>query len=391
MWGNGGQAPSNCSELVNGMGCAKGELQKSQQTTLVMSQSPQQNPHEGTDKAACVAIHPGESNDPIVGRCRAMQEVFKSIGRIANQPVSLLIRGEKGTGKALTARSVWRHSNRQDRPIDFLDCGESMTSFEEQLFGRGEQVGMLESCDGGVLALLEVGYLQPSTQVQLLRLLTEEAYQRVGGTNRLRTDIRVVATSSHDLESLCASGQFRQDLFHQLNGFTIDLPPLRDRGGDIRLLLEHYLGCFNQRLHRKVEYISADAALALQGYYWPGNVRELETLLGHAMIKSDDSILGSADLPSYVHAGSREELHDTVTPKLTGAFENHISKLIDSDSTEIYANAQEYFDRSVLSRILRVTNGNQSAAAKRLGITRGSLRFKLKQLGLSIDNKVKVD
>lgn len=355
-----------------------------------MTDSAQHNSRQSEFGSA--AIYPKASDDSIVGRCGVMQEVFKSVGRVANRDVSLLIRGEIATGKALVAHSVWQHSSRQAKAISVLDCAAAEVPFADRLFGHGSRAGELDACNGGVLVLLEVGYLQPAAQVQLLRVLTERTYQRVNDDKQLHADVRVIATSSHDLETMCLGGHFREDLLHHLNGFTIHCPPLRERGADVRLLLEHYLARFNRHMNREIEHISAEAALALENYHWPGNVGELESLLSHAMLKANSTVLGLDDFQTLLR--TRRLASATASPQpatTSGTFETHISRLIDSDSTELYAAAQEYVDRCVLSRVLQVTKGNQSAAAKRLGITRGSLRFKLKQLGLSIDSKVKVD
>jgi DNA-binding NtrC family response regulator len=353
-------------------------------------------------------IVPIQCHDVFIGRSREMQEVFKAIGRVAKQPVSVLIRGESGTGKELVARAIWQHSERAHKVFLAINCAAlSDELLESELFGHEKgaftgadqrQVGRFEVCREGTLFLDEIGDTRPSLQAKLLRVLQERRFTRVGGTTEITTDARIISATNRQLEAMCRSGQFREDLFHRLNGFSIFVPALRDRGGDIALLLGHFLQRYNQKLSKEIEAITPDATRALLQYPWPGNVRELESLISQVMLNLEGTMIDLGELPPYIaqpnsntspslprhepavvpSPSSEDELSRFVTVGLSGASDN------------LYAETLEFMERYLLYRVLQQTGGNQSAAARRLGITRGSLRFKLRSLGLSIDNQVTI-
>lgn len=354
-------------------------------------------------------ITPMASGDEFLGRSRAMQAVFKHIGRVAKQNVSVLIRGESGTGKELVARAIWQHSDRSHESFTAVNCAAlSCELLESELFGHEKgaftgadrkHIGKFEACSRGTLFLDEVGDMHPSMQAKLLRVLQDGTFTRVGGNAMIRTDARFISATNRDLESMYAEGRFREDLFHRLNGFTIQVPPLRDREGDIRLLIGHYLGRYNEKLNKRIDAISSDAAEILLRYPWPGNVRELESLLGQLVLNSQGAVIKSSDLPAYLSAPPRMPSEpraktrtedSTQAPPAYSDFESTVESLVGSDANDIYATVLEYVERCLLSRVLERTGGNQSAAARRLGITRGSLRFKMRQLGISVDNAVRV-
>ena len=354
-------------------------------------------------------ILPQPANDDFIGRSAAMQPVFKSIGRVAKQPVSVLIRGESGVGKELAARATWRHSDRANEVFLAVNCAAlSGDLLESELFGHEKgaftgavqrHIGKFEVCQHGTLFLDEVGDMQPAMQAKLLRVLQERCFTRVGGSAEIPTDARIISATNRDLEAMSKTGDFREDLFHRLNGFSIQIPPLRQRGEDIPLLLGHLLHRYNQKLNTQVSQISASAAAHLTQYSWPGNVRELESLLGQVMLNSHDSAINSSDLPGYIvsrrsarsFADPPQDLApDNSASSDIGAFEAFVNSQLAHESESVYESTLEFVERYLLGRVLEQTNGNQSAASRKLGITRGSLRFKLKSLGMTIDSEVKV-
>jgi two-component system nitrogen regulation response regulator GlnG len=354
-------------------------------------------------------IFPCGSEDLLIGKSRAMQEVFKSIGRVARQRVSVLISGESGTGKDLVARAIWEHSDRAKRPLLAVNCAAlSNALLESELFGHEQgaftgatrrHIGRLEACHRGTLFLDEVGDMHSIVQAKLLRVLQERRFTRVGGDEEIETDVRILCATNRNLTQMCRTGHFREDLYHRLNGFSITVPPLRERGEDARHLLAFFLHRYNQRLSGRIERIEPTAARILANYWWPGNVRELETTLSQAMLNAEGTTISTDDLPARLFqprpssemAGSDVKGHHASQENRTGGrFEKYIDELISSPKDTIHASAIEYVERYVLVKVLAAVGGNQSAAARRLGITRGSLRFKLKTLGINIDNRVHI-
>jgi two-component system response regulator AtoC len=332
------------------------------------------------------------SGDLLVGRCLAMQEIYKAIGRVARQNITTLILGESGTGKELVARAIYQHSDRADRPFLAINCGAIPESLlESELFGHEKgaftgadrrRIGKFEQCNGGTILLDEVGELTPLAQVKLLRILQEQQFERVGGEETIRTDVRIIAATNADLERAAEEGRFRKDLYFRLNGFTLRLPPLRERGEDLIFLIEHYLRRFGQELGRSVTEVAPEAMAVLRAFTWPGNVRELQSVLRHALLQSPGSLLLAESLPSHVvNPGAPTASHKS-------DWNEFVDDRIEAGSTTLYAQAVERMEREVLMRVLRHTGGNQLQAAKILGITRGSLRNKIRTLGITIGREV---
>ena len=221
-----------------------------------------------------------DKSDLLIGRCPAMQEVYKAIGRVAQQEVTVLILGESGTGKELVARAVYQHGKRAGKPFLAINCAAiTETLLESELFGheRGaftgadrKRIGKFEQCHGGTIFLDEVGDMAPLTQAKVLRLIQEKQFERVGGNDTIATDIRLIAATNVDLEKLTETGAFRKDLYFRLNVFAIHLPPLRERGDDILLLIDHFVARFGRELGKPVHEISPETLAALQSYHWPG-------------------------------------------------------------------------------------------------------------------------
>jgi two-component system nitrogen regulation response regulator GlnG len=345
--------------------------------------------------------------DAIVGRCPAMQEVYKAIGRVAGQDVTVLITGESGTGKELVARAVYQHSRRAAGPFLAINCAALPEHLlESELFGHEkgaftgadrQRVGKFEQCAGGTLFLDEVADLAPAAQGKLLRVLQEQAFERVGGSETIRTDVRLLAATNQDLEGLVAQGRFRQDLFYRLSVFTIHLPPLRERGDDLPLLVQHYVRRFSGEFGQEVPRVPPETLEILRRYSWPGNVRELQSVLKQALLHTTGGILAPDFLPAHLSHESREgdEAGPAVWgggPEVRAAAFPSLPEFIDEQlrmgTENLYEDTLRRMERLLLTRVLQHTQGNQVQAARILGITRGSLRTKLRELGITIARTV---
>ena len=342
--------------------------------------------------------HPGETEaDALVGRCAAMQEVYKAVGRVAPQDVTVLILGESGTGKELVARAIYQHSRRSDKPFLAINCAAiPETLLESELFGheRGaftgaerRRIGKFEQCSGGTLFLDEVGEMTPMTQVKTLRVLQDQSFERIGGSETIHSNVRLIAATNANLESLVAAGRFRQDLFFRLNVFAIRLPPLRERDGDLQLLLNHYLKSYALELDKPVPVISDAALVHLRSYSWPGNVRELQSTLKQSLLQMRGNVLLADDLPGKIVRSPREESSSAAH---TSDFD-FIQRRLTENSENLYAECLDRMERRLIARVLEKTGGNQLHAARILGITRGSLRTKIRALGISIDRTIRAD
>jgi two-component system nitrogen regulation response regulator GlnG len=344
-----------------------------------------------------------ERADAIVGRCAALQEVYKAVGRVAAQDVTVLITGETGTGKELVARAVYQHSRRAAGPFLAINCAAiPETLLESELFGHEKgaftgadrrRIGKFEQCSSGTLFLDEVADMTTLTQAKLLRLLQEQRFERLGGNETVQTDVRVLAATNRDLGAEVAAGRFRRDLFYRLSVFTIHLPPLRERGDDLPLLVQHYLRRYGRELGKEIKAVAPEALELLRRYPWPGNVRELQSVLKQALLLATGPVL----LPDFLPPALRP--HPAEAPAVTAGpdgaataadsgLEHFLDERIRAGSEDLYAEALRRLERSLLTHVLRHTGGNQLQAARILGITRGSLRAKLRDLGIRIDRTV---
>ncbi|MGZ6075673.1 MAG: sigma-54-dependent transcriptional regulator, partial [Isosphaeraceae bacterium] len=254
-------------------------------------------------RPAAVAETPPDPDFPgaIVGTCPAMREVYKSIGRVAAQNLPVLITGESGTGKELVARAIYQHGPRARAPYRTLNCAAIPESLlESELFGheRGaftgadrKRIGKFEQCNGGTLFLDEVGDMAESVQAKMLRLLQEQEFERVGGNELVRTDVRLIGATHRDLKAWSAEGKFRPDLYYRLSVVTIHLPPLRDRGDDLSLLVQLFLRRYNIELGREVREVALEVMNRFRSYPWPGNVRELQSVLQQALLRASGTVL----------------------------------------------------------------------------------------------------
>jgi nitrogen regulation protein NR(I) len=336
-----------------------------------------------------------ERSDVLVGRCPAMQEVYKAVGRVARQDVTVLLTGESGTGKELVARALYHHSGRAGQPFLAINCAAIPEPLlESELFGHEKgaftgadrkRIGKFEQCNGGTLFLDEVGDMTPLTQTKILRVLQEQTFERVGGNETVQTDVRLIAATNADLEKLVATGRFRNDLYYRLSVFTISLPPLRERGDDLSLLVEHFLRRFSHELSKEPCRVTPEALELLRRHSWPGNVRELQSVLKQALLQAR----GPALLPDFLPAALREGR--SPAPVFASPFpdlERFIAERLRTGSQDLHAEALAVLERQLVTQILRHTKGNQLQAAKILGITRGSLRTKVRALGITIERSV---
>jgi DNA-binding NtrC family response regulator len=337
---------------------------------------------------------PGPS-DVLVGRSPAMQEVYKAIGRVAPQDLTVLILGESGTGKELVARAIYHHSRRSHKPFLAVNCAAiPETLLESELFGHEKgaftgadrkRIGKFEQCSGGTLFLDEIGDMTPLTQAKILRVLQEQRFERVGGNETIQTDIRLIAATNHNLERLAAEGRFRTDLFYRLSVFTIQLPPLRERLEDLPLLVDHFVRAFAGELGKDVRQVAPETLERLRRHHWPGNLRELQSVLKQALLHAKGPVLLPDFLPALA-AGPADDKAPPASPRVD--WDRFIDERLQAGSEALHAEALEVMERHLLTRVLRHTGGNQVRAARVLGITRGSLRTKIRALGISIEPAV---
>ena len=341
---------------------------------------------------AVIGEDTASDGDQIVGRCPAMQEVYKAIGRLAPQDVTVLILGESGTGKELVARALFQHSKRADKPFVAINCAAIPEALlESELFGheRGaftgadrQRVGKFEQASGGTLFLDEIGDMSATTQAKVLRVLQDQQFERVGGSQTIRTDVRVIAATNQNLTA--AGGKFRQDLFYRLNTFTIELPPLRDRAGDVQPLAAYFLGVANKKLGKNVRGIDPSALAALEAYPWPGNVRELQSAVRFAVVHAAGDVLTADGLPATVNGGGEAPRPGSALDVLA-----LVADLLRVGNTDIYRQVTQTVDRAILGAVMDHARGNQSQASELLGISRTTLRAKLNALGLGVEKQLR--
>ncbi len=306
----------------------------------------------------------------IVGSTPAMLEVYKTVARVVNSRATVLIQGESGTGKELIARAIHFNGPRAERPFVAVDCASLAESLlESELFGhvRGAftgavetKKGLFEMADGGTCFLDEVAEINPSLQVKLLRVLQEHEVRRVGGTESIPLDVRVIAATNKDLEALVQTGRFREDLFYRLNVVTIHLPPLRERQEDIPLLALHFLRKHREANQKLITHLAPETLELLSKHDWPGNVRELEHVIERAVTLTMNSCLLPEDLPPKLQQQSGSSQPSSL-PTLDELEKQHIQ------------------------RALRASQGNKKQAAQILGINRRSLYRMAKRHGLDLD------
>jgi two-component system nitrogen regulation response regulator GlnG len=364
------------------------------------------------------AVLPAEEGmgDRIVARSRVMQEMCKTIGRIAPQDVNVLIWGESGTGKELVARALYHHSRRADKPFLAINCAAiPETLLESELFGHEQgaftgahrrRIGKFEQCDGGTLFLDEIGDMPPSLQAKMLRVLQEQRFERLGSNETVETRVRVLAATNADLERLVAEGRFRKDLYYRLKVVMVQVPPLRERLDEVHELAHYFLARFNNELGLDLRGFAPETLELLQCYLWPGNVRELQSAIKQAMLNASGQILLPEFLPSnLVHRRSAIPVHalapsgatapgsplTSPTPALNPAtapfadLRALVQRLLDQGEQDVYSQVIDAVDRVVLGLVLQHTHGHQGQSSEVLGMARATLRHKLRHLGLAVD------
>lgn len=328
--------------------------------------------------------------DALVGGSRAMQDVCKEVGRVAAKPVSVLIRGETGTGKELIARAIYQHSERSKAPFIAINCAAVPESLlESELFGheRGaftgadqRRIGRFEQADGGTLFLDEIGDLPLNTQVKLLRVLQHQTFQRVGAAETIEVNVRVISATHRDLELLIREERFREDLFHRLNVVTIQLPPLRERREDIPVLVQHFLTKYADEFGTEPPTISPDALTRLAADSWPGNIRELENVTRRLLLASRGLAIDEITVRRAMSGRTPEAFPPANS--LAGMVETILARAQRGELHDAHSQLVSETERELLTQAILLARGNQAQAARWLGLSRFTLREKLRQLGL---------
>ncbi len=324
----------------------------------------------------------------MVGKGPAMQEVFKMIGLLTMQDVTVLITGESGVGKELVARAIHENSPRANHPFVAINCGAMPENLlEAEMFGyeKGaftgadtQKPGKFEAASQGTIFLDEIGELQSQLQVKLLRVLQEQAFERVGGNKTVRTDARIIAATNKDLIKEVENERFRKDLYYRLHLIHVHLPPLRERKEDISLLIDHFIQKANIETGRKVRGITQDARLRLETYSWPGNVRELENQIRRAMVLSREEIL--SDYLFEPGAGQTPETDLNSEKQMAALTKQYLGEALASPQSEgsIFEKVTAIVEKALIQEALERTGGNQMQAAQLLGMNRTTLRKKIK-------------
>ena len=312
----------------------------------------------------------------IVGNSSAMQEVYKTVGKVAKSDATVLITGESGTGKELVAEALHYNSSRRSGPLVKVSCAAlPETLLEAELFGHEKgsftgamatRKGRFELADKGTIFLDEIGEMSLATQTKLLRVLQERKIERLGSSLPIKVDIRVICATNKDLQKQVEQNKFRDDLYYRLNVINIHMPPLRDRKEDIAALVEHFLAKHRYSATAQPAAISEEALKRLTEYEWPGNVRELENVVERAVVLSRGQVITSRELPFGDHeAGEHEDENDDVSAERS-FFKKSVSQ----------------FEKDLIMKALKDAGGNRSKAAEMLGIYRRLLYAKIKEYGL---------
>jgi len=325
----------------------------------------------------------------MIGQAPAMQEVFRSIGRLAGSSMTVLITGESGTGKELVARALHEHSPRASKTFVALNTSAIASELlESELFGHekgaftgadSRRIGRFEQADGGTLFLDEIGDMSPALQTRLLRVLAESEFYRVGGQMPVKVDVRVIAATNQDLARAVKESRFREDLFHRLNVIRINTPPLRQRREDIPLLLSHYLADAADEIGTPAKLVDAEALDALQSYDWPGNVRQLVNASRRLTVTAPGSVITAADIPDDL--GGRDSPRNAAkewTLTLAAWAETQIR----NGDAPLLDTALPEFEKTLIGIAMSQTNGHRQEAAKLLGWGRNTLARKMKALHL---------
>jgi two-component system, NtrC family, nitrogen regulation response regulator GlnG len=355
-------------------------------------------------EAACVKREPepapavSQRAEKIIGHSAAVREICKQIGRVAPLDVTVLILGESGTGKELVARAIHQHSKRADKPFVAINCAAIPEGLvESELFGhepgaftgaRGRQIGRFEQADGGTVFLDEIGDMPLAVQAKMLRFLQDQRFERVGGRDPVRTQVRVLAATNQNLDQGIATGRFRADLYYRLKEVTMRLPPLRERAEDIPELAQHFLAEFAQDAQRDVQGFAPEVLDIFARHPWPGNVRELRGAIKESALRTTGRIVLPAFLPSGLMPPASPSASAESKPLVGIDLAGTIEDLLRSGENGMYARVLAAVERELITRVLRHTRGHQGQACERLDIDRKTLRSKLRELGITLDKVV---
>lgn len=330
----------------------------------------------------------------IVGSHRSMQEVFKLIGQVAARDVTVLITGESGTGKELVARAIYHHSHRRDRPFMAVNCAAIPdTLFESELFGYEQgaftgadraYVGRIERCHNGTLFFDEIGDMSLGTQAKVLRVLQEGEFERLGGSETIRSNVRVIAATNKNLETEVAQRHFREDLYYRLKIIAIHLPPLRQRLDDVPALVNYFVSRFTREDRKPVRYVLDQTMAKLRSHRWPGNVRELENCLRRAVLVCKGDML----LPEHVQfehgadAAGQPGAAAQPSATLRQRVDALVEEILRAAGPAAHASMIDLVEESLILAALRECGQNQVHAAKLLGISRNTLRSRMKRFNI---------
>jgi transcriptional regulator with GAF, ATPase, and Fis domain len=365
---------------------AKVEKISEQQRRILVLQS------QLTRKASPPAAAPAPTQPPvggIVGSSPVVQQLMHFVKKVSASQSAVLIRGESGTGKELLARALHESSPRAGKAFVKVHCAAlSPGLLESELFGHvkgaftgahRDKAGRFQMADGGTLFLDEIGDINLDTQTKLLRVLQEKTFERVGSSDPLEVDVRVIAATHQNLEALIAEGRFREDLYYRLNVISVAVPPLRDRREDIPELAAHFLRVHSQRSGKAITQIDDDALAVLKAFQWPGNIRQLENVIERAVVVADGSCIGVGDLPTEL-AGGTDDHRDLLAESADGQAEDEIPQYAGIQHEREEHGRRE---RERLVRALAAAKGNKAEAARALGLARSTLVSRLKKYGLS--------
>ena len=340
-----------------------------------------------------------EQGHRLVGKSEQMREIYKLIGVMASNTITVLIEGDTGTGKELVARAIHANSSRRDGPFISVNCGALPDELlESELFGyeagaftgakaKGKP-GRFELADGGTLFLDEVSNMSPALQIKLQRALQEQEIERLGGTRTLKTNVRVLAATNQDLAEMAKLGLFRQDLYYRFKRLAVHLPPLRERTEDLTLLVDHFLNLISAELGKKITGVSDDSFELLERYDWPGNVRELENALRSATVLSRSDVILPEHLPPDIvyHEQKSESNQAVLEQSLESILHATVKEALSQEREMLYDEIINAVDSTLIRLIIDKFGQNQTETAKVLGISRTTLAQRIKKLGLELGN-----
>ena len=333
------------------------------------------------DENVSLKEHIKEQQDAakMIGYSDCMKSVFDTIAKVSSSDSTVLITGESGTGKELVARAVHFRSERRHQPLIAVNCGAIPEDLlESELFGHEKgaftgairnRMGRFELAQGGTIFLDEIGDMSPSLQVKVLRVIQEKQFERIGGVKTINADVRIIAATNQNLEKAVAEKKFREDLFYRINVIPINLPPLRERGEDLPILVNHFLSHFNKIKKKRVRRITPEALDRLRQYAWPGNVRELQNLIEMLVVMREEGDISLEDLPAKIRASEGE------SPRA--------ETIVFSEKGIDFNEAVGRLEKDLLLKALKMSGGVKNRAARLLNLNRTTLVEKLKRLNLS--------